>query len=63
MKSDRPFIIGIAILAGIFLGNLGWVLPSAVAIGGDANIAACILLPTFGLLMITLLWVGPKWPE
>ena len=63
MKSDRPFIIGIAILAGIFLGNLGWVLPSAVARGGGDNIVACVLLPIFSLLIVALLWVGPNWPE
>jgi hypothetical protein len=62
-KSDRPLILLIAIIIGICLGNLGWIVPTAVARGGGDFIAACVLLPLFCLLFFIVLWVGPKWPE
>jgi hypothetical protein len=63
VKSDRPLIIFMAVVIGMLLGNLGWVLPSAIARGGGDNLAACVLLPVFSLLIFALLWVGPNWPE
>jgi hypothetical protein len=57
MNHDRTNLTGRAILAfvgGIFIGNVGWVLPSAVAWGGFGNIAACFCFPVIALALFLL---------
>jgi hypothetical protein len=50
-RTARAFF---ALVAGILLGNVGWVFPSAVAWGGFWNITACFIFPAVAAVFIVL---------
>jgi len=60
MAFERKLAVFMSIIAGVLLGNTGWVAPTAATWGGGWNICACIFLPVVAVLLIIFACILPK---
>jgi hypothetical protein len=51
---ERFWRCALSVIAGVLIGNVGWVLPSAAVWGGGWNIAACVIFPVVAVVLFAV---------
>ncbi len=60
MSIQRLFAVIFSLVAGILLGNTGWVAPAAAVWGGAYNIWACLIFPAMAVVLIMFALILPR---
>jgi len=55
VKRERVIGLVFGVVVGILIGNIGWIMPTAISWGGGWNILGCVF---FSAAAIALLWIG-----